>query len=310
MVYKAFGDCRGCVIRKLVLKADINQPMKFNKKSLIDTLKAKTEGKTSYQARKIAKVSVRRVDEIWKEYLMTGNIPVIGKGVGRPMIPIEDWEIKIVKRFYEKYRVSADTLERLIERDENKHLSHYKIHKILIELGYAEKKIRKDKRKKDWIRYQRMHSLTAVHIDWHYDGKTWVFAVIDDASRKILAEIECNSPTTKTSIEGMRIALKFGKIRQVISDHGAQFMNNMEGYSEFQEFLKLNGIKHIKCRIKHPQSNGKIEKWFACYDKHRRAFKTSEEFVNWYNAVRPHRSLRFEILETPDQAFIRKRRKE
>lgn len=284
--------------------------MKFNKKSLIDTLKAKTEGKTSYQARKIAKVSVRRVDEIWKEYLMTGNIPVIGKGVGRPMIPIEDWEIKIVKRFYEKYRVSADTLERLIERDENKHLSHYKIHKILIELGYAEKKIRKDKRKKDWIRYQRMHSLTAVHIDWHYDGKTWVFAVIDDASRKILAEIECNSPTTKTSIEGMRIALKFGKIRQVISDHGAQFMNNMEGYSEFQEFLKLNGIKHIKCRIKHPQSNGKIEKWFACYDKHRRAFKTSEEFVNWYNAVRPHRSLRFEILETPDQAFIRKRRKE
>lgn len=97
----------------------------------MDTLRTKTEGKTSYQSRKIAKVSVRRVDEIWKEYLMTGEIPVIGKAVGRPMIPIENWEIELVKRFYEKYRVSADTLERLIERDENKHLSHYKIHKIL-----------------------------------------------------------------------------------------------------------------------------------------------------------------------------------
>jgi len=299
-----------CVIRKIVLKADFNQPMKFTKKSLVDTLRAKTEGKTSYQSRKIAKVSVRRVDEIWKEYLMTGEIPEVGKGVGRPMIPIEEWERELVKIFYEKYRVSADTLERLIERDENKHLSHYRIHKILLELGFAKAKDKVDVRKKDWIRYERMHSLTAVHIDWHYDGKVWVFAVIDDASRKILAEIECNSPTTKTSIEGMKTALKFGKIKQVISDHGAQFMNNMDGYSEFQEFLKLNEIKHIKCRIKHPQSNGKIEKWFDCYDKHRKAFKTSEDFIHWYNCVRPHRSLNFDVLETPEQAFIRKRRRE
>jgi len=299
-----------CVIRKLVLKAEINQPMKFTKKSLIETLRLKNEGKSSYQARKIAKVSVRRVDEIWKEYLMTGEIPVIGKGVGRPMIPIEDWEKELVKSFYEKYRVSADTLERLIERDENKHLSHYRIHKILLELGYAEKKEKTDVRNKKWIRYERMHSLTAVHIDWHYNGKIWIFAVIDDASRKILAVIECHSPTTKTSIEGMKIALRFGKIKQVISDHGSQFMNNMNGYSEFQEFLKLNGIKHIKCKIKHPQSNGKIEKWFGCYDKHRKTFNNQEDFIKWYNEVRPHRSLNFDVLETPEQAFIRKRRKE
>jgi transposase InsO family protein len=270
----------------------------------------KEEGKGSYQARTKAKVSVRRVDQIWKEYLMTGEIPVIGKAVGRPMIPIEEWEKELVKKFYEKYRVSADTLERLIERDEKKHLSHYKIHRILLELGYAKSKEKKDKRKKDWIRYERMHSLTAVHIDWHYDGKVWVFAVIDDASRLILALIECYSPTTKRSIEGIRLALKHGKIKQCISDHGSQFMNNMDGYSEFQEFLKSVQIQHIKTKIKHPQSNGKVEKWFECYDKHRKAFKTQEEFLRWYNEVRPHRSLNFEMLETPAQAFIRKRRLE
>ena len=284
--------------------------MKFTKKSLLQTLKMKEEGKGSYQARTKAKVSVRRVDQIWKEYLMTGEIPVIGKAVGRPMIPIEEWEKELVKKFYEKYRVSADTLERLIERDEKKHLSHYKIHRILLELGYAKSKEKKDKRKKDWIRYERMHSLTAVHIDWHYDGKVWVFAVIDDASRLILALIECYSPTTKRSIEGIRLALKHGKIKQCISDHGSQFMNNMDGYSEFQEFLKSVQIQHIKTKIKHPQSNGKVEKWFECYDKHRKAFKTQEEFLRWYNEVRPHRSLNFEMLETPAQAFIRKRRLE
>mgnify|MGYP001563462273 FL=1 len=284
--------------------------MKFTKKSLLETLRLKVEGKSSYQSRREAKVSVRRVDQIWKEYLTTGEIPVLGRKVGRPVKPIEQWEKDLVKRLYEKYRVSADTLERAIERDEKIHMSHYRIHSILLELGYAEKKDKRDVRKKDWIRYERMHSLTAVHIDWHYTGKVWVFAVIDDASRKILSVIECSSPTTKASIEGMEIAMKHGKIKQVISDRGAQFMNNMDGYSQFQEFLKLNEIQHIKCKIKHPQSNGKIEKWWDCYEHHRKAFKTLEEFVNWYNCIKPHRSLNFDVLETPEQAFIRKRRKE
>lgn len=283
--------------------------MKFTKKSLVETLKAKTDGKTSYQARKIANVSVRRVDEIWKEYLTAGEIPVVGKGVGRPVIPIEDWEKKLVKKSYEKYRVCADTLRRLIERDEKIHLSHYRIHKVLLELGYAKRKEKFQKRKIKWKRYERMHSLTAVHIDWHYDGRVWVFAVIDDASRKLLALIECNSPTTEKSIEGMLLALKHGEIKQCISDRGSQFMNNMDGYSRFQEFLTLQGILHIKCKIKHPQSNGKIERWFECYDKHRKAFETKEKFLHWYNDLRPHRSLKFEILETPSQAFERKKRK-
>jgi putative transposase len=284
--------------------------VKFTKKTLIETLKAKNDGKSSYQSRKIARVSARRVDELWKEYLTTGEIPELGKGVGRPVKPIEQWEKELVKKSYEQYRVSASTLNRLIERDTKHHFSHYRVHAILLELGYAEKKEKPDIRKKKWIRYERMHSLTAVHIDWHYDGKVWVFAVIDDASRKVLATIECNSPTTKASIEGMEIALKHGHILQCISDRGSQFMNNMDGYSQFQGFLKLQGIQHIKCKIKHPQSNGKIEKWWSCYDSHRKAFDSLEAFLKWYNEVRPHRSLNFDVLETPEQAFIRKRRKD
>jgi len=139
--------------------------MKFTKKTLIETLKVKSEGKTSYQARKIANVSVRRVDELWKEYLTTGEIPFVGKGVGRPMIPIEDWERELVKRFYEKYRVSASTLNRLIERDEEIKISHHRVHKALLESGLAERKEKFQPRKIKWVRYERMHSLTAVHID-------------------------------------------------------------------------------------------------------------------------------------------------
>jgi len=73
--------------------------------------------------------------------------------------------------------------------------------------------------------------------------------------------------------------------------------------------LKPKELKQILCRIKHPQSNGKIEKWFGTYKNHRKAFKTKEKFLKWYNEVRPHRSLKFDILEKPEQAFLRKMRK-
>ncbi len=284
--------------------------MKLNKSKLIETLRGLNNGKTVYQARKIAGISVRRVYQVKSIYEATREIPKICNKTGRPRKMVEQWETDIVKEAYKKYRVSADTLERLIKRDYKKDIAHNRIHTILIQLGYAKPKGKKDIRKKKWIRYERKHSLTAVHIDWHYFKGTWAFGVEDDASRKLLALIECKHETTEESIKGMDKALEHGQIKQCISDHGSQFTSNLtDANSKFVEYLKKKGIKQILCRIKHPQSNGKIEKWFHCYDKHREAFKNVEEFLHWYNDVRPHRSLRFEILETPSQAFIRKLRK-
>ena len=285
--------------------------MKLTKTKLLETLRRKNDGWTTYQTRKIANISVRRVNQVWNQYQKTQTLPELGKKMGRPRREIKEQDIKLVQETYAKYRVSASTLERLIARDYGIHLSHNYIHKIMVKFGLAKPKGKKDIRKKSWIRYERKHSLTAVHIDWHYDGKKWVFGVIDDASRKILALIECYSPTTEKSIEGLEMALKHGKIKQCISDHGSQFsVNKIDGTSKFKEYLDTKNIKQILCRIKHPQSNGKIEKWFGIYDNHRHAFASKEEFVKWYNEVRPHRSLRFEELETPQQAFLRKMKAE
>ena len=231
---------------------------------------------------------------------------------GRPKRPIEEWEIQTVKEAFTKYSVSASALMMLIKRDYGKHINHNRIHRILLELGMAKKKGKKDIRKKDWIRHERRHSLTAVHIDWYYYApqQLWVFAVLDDASRKLLALVECKSPTTEASIEGMNEAMKHGRIKQCISDHGSQFISNIGGDSKFKEFLDDNEIKQILCRIKHPQSNGKVEKFFDLYQNKRHLFKTKEEFIEWYNEIRPHRSLNFEVLETPQQAFVRKMKAE
>ena len=284
--------------------------MKLSKSKLVETLRKLNDGKTVYQARKVADVSVRRVYQVKEAFDKTGKIPLIGEGIGRPCKPFEEWEIKLVKKAYKKYRVSADTLERLIERDFKKHIGHNRIHKILVYLGYAKRKPFKDIRKKKSKSYQRRHSLTAVHIDWHYFKGTWVFGVEDDASRKLLALVESKHESTDNSILGMEIALKHGQIKQCISDHGSTFTSNFaEAKSRFREYLISKGIKSILCRIRHPRSNGKIEKWFQAYDRHRSAYKTVEEFLFWYNDLKPHKALNFDELETPSQAFIRKLRK-
>ena len=301
-----------CVIQKLFPYDKLIVSMKLTKNKLVEIIGKKNRGWTTYQVRKIAGISIRRVNQVYKQYLLSEQIPEIGKTNGRPTKHIEGWEIKTVKEAFEKYSVSASMLMKLIERDYGKHINHNRIHRILLGLGMAKKKGKKDIRKKDWIRYERRHSLTAVHIDWHYDATTelWVFAVIDDASRKLLAIVECKSPTTEASIGGMRQAMKHGKIMQCISDHGSQFISNIGGDSRFKEFLDDNRIQQILCRIKHPQSNGKVEKFFDLYKNKRSLFKTREEFIVWYNEVRPHRSLNFEVLETPQQAFIRKMKAE
>ncbi len=284
--------------------------MKLSKSKLIETLRRLNNGKTVYQARKVAGISVRRVYQVKEAFDKTGEIPKIGNDVGRPRKPFDEWEINLVKQTYERYRVSADTLERLIDRDYGKHIGHNRIHKMLIYLGYAKKKDKIDIRKKKWKRYERRHSLTAVHIDWHYFKGIWVFGVEDDASRKLLALIESKNESTDNSIIGMELALKHGKIKQCISDHGSTFTSNFaDAKSKFKEYLKSKGIKPILCRIRHPRSNGKIEKWFQAYDRHREAYKTAEEFLFWYNDLKPHKALNFDKLETPSEAFIRKLKK-
>ena len=286
--------------------------MKLTKGKLLETLRRKNEGWTTYQARKIAGISKRRVNQVWKEYQESGQIPELGKRNCRPVKPVEKWEVRLVKKAYKKYRVSASTLEKCIERDYGKHVPHNKVHKIMLQLGLAKAKSKRDVRKKNWIRYERRHSLTAVHLDWYYDSikEQWVLPVIDDASRMMLSLVETKHATTEASIQAMQEALLHGKILQCITDHGTQFIKDESKRSRFAEFLEKQEIQHILCRIKHPQSNGKSEIINKLYHKHRQSFPNKEAFMKWYNEVRPHRSLRFDVLETPAQAFLRKMRKE
>lgn len=188
---------------------------------------------------------------------------------------------------------------------------------VLKMAGYAKNEPKKQKRRK-WVRYERKHSLSLVHTDWHESkavpGKQ-VIAYLDDASRMILACDEWDNANAKNTIttlkKAMGFASNYGAIREMLTDRGTQFFANKQNKqgtsrSEFQIFLDKQGIKHIVGRVNHPQTNGKIERWFQTYNKKRGKFKTLREFVKWYNEVKMHGSLNRHYAETPSQAFIRK----
>lgn len=288
--------------------------MKLNKRKIFTILRMKNEEQTTYQIKKRVGVTIQRVNQIWKEYNETGEIPVVGLRMGRPVKEIPQNWVRIVVETYKKYRFSASILEPIIQRDYKVHIPHNTIHKILIKEKLAQPLEEKYVRKRKIKRYERRHSLSLTHVDWHQrpmDGP-WVFGVEDDASRALLALVECNSPTTEQSVAGVEQALKYGQIRAVLSDNGSQFTCNHPGHRDnsiFEQYLKQRRIKHIRTKPKHPQSNGKIEKWFDTYERHRDAFEKAETFVHWYNHIRPHTSLDFSRLETPWQAFQRKMRK-
>jgi putative transposase len=66
--------------------------------------------------------------------------------------------------------------------------------------GLAQEDEKKQKRRK-WVRYERKHSLSAGHIDWHEQDGTniKVCVILDDASRMVLAGGEFPEINTENS---------------------------------------------------------------------------------------------------------------
>lgn len=100
-----------------------------------------------------------------------------------------------------------------------------------------------------------------------------------------------------------------------MTDHGTQFTSLAREscpevkLNDFQQFLKDAGIHHIKSRLKHPQSNGKVERVILTLKQLWKHFNCCHATVYYYNYERPHSSLENGSLRTPYQAFLDKTRK-
>jgi putative transposase len=63
--------------------------MKLNKRKIHWIIRKKKKGMTTSEIARDMKISPRRVQQVWKQYLDTGIEPVIGKDIGRPIFSLD-----------------------------------------------------------------------------------------------------------------------------------------------------------------------------------------------------------------------------
>ncbi len=259
----------------------------------------------------------RHFRKLYTSYKQTLQAPKPKMGRPKKQTPTQ-WNT-LVENAWKKHHLNALYLEKLIHTEQKQQIPHNTIHKIMLQKGYAKEQLSKQKRRRPWVRYEREHSLSLVHMDWYVSKVVvgmQVCVVLDDASRKVLSGGEFSNATAENSVLLLKEALdscqkRYNlRIRECVSDHGTQFYGvrrDKQNHAEhaFEVFLKDAGVRQILCGVNHPQTNGKVEKWFDFYENHRGRCGSFDELINWYND-RMHGSLNMRYAETSNQVFIRK----
>jgi transposase InsO family protein len=175
-------------------------------------------------------------------------------------------------------------------------LSHQSIYEILVAAGFIEPG---PKARRVWRAFARHHSNSMWQMDFKdlKPGGPFLFSVLDDHSRMILASKVLENATTENALYVLRIVIRmFGKPRQILTDHGCQFFANKGGLSDFDVWCKENGIHHIMAGIRKPTTIGKVERWhrtlideFLCQFTDISEFRRRlPDYLEWYNTGRPH----------------------
>ena len=142
-----------------------------------------------------------------------------------------------------------------------------------------------------------------IHIDFAgpFMGRT--FLIVIDAHSKWPEVVEMTTTTAQRTITELRkIFAAYGLPEQLVSDNGPQFVSD-----DFASFMKMNGIKHIRCAPYHPSSNGAAERFVQTFKRAMKAgvgstLSLEQRLANFLLTYRstPHATTN----QTPSQLFI------
>jgi putative transposase len=136
-------------------------------------------------------------------------------------------------------------------------------------------------------------------------GWGWYYSieVLDDFSRFVLASDLKPDMTADSISDVVEQAIAFTGMRQVpvenrtklLSDHGSGYLARA-----FEEYLRMQAIRHIYCAPHHPQTNGKIERFhetlrarmnLLVYTSPDELSRTMQDFIDYYNHRRYHEAI-------------------
>ncbi len=191
-------------------------------------------------------------------------------------------------------------------------VSRRKIEQVLIAEGF-QKAVPKRSKPRKYKRYEWPISNLMWHTDGHVfkiaglNGKHFI-SYIDDCSRKIMAYGVFNSENTKNALHVLYTSIsKHGVVPlRLNSDRGSAFIANKfdkhgKASHKFQQALSELRIQFVPSRARHPQTNGKLEKFHDILEREfDDRFNNIEEFIHWYNNERLSEAVNY---MTPNEAY-------
>jgi len=125
--------------------------------------------------------------------------------------------------------------------------------------------------------------------------------VIDDATRLVYAEILSDEKGRTAAcflVRALRWFREHGVSGQrILTDNGMAYRSRV-----WRRACRMAGLRHLRTRPYHPQTNGKAERWIQTALReclYLEVFNESDErraglqrFLRWYNTHRPHRALK------------------
>lgn len=268
-------------------------------------------GRSATSIARIQKISRQLVYKLAAKYKKEGIQAYKAKKAGRPKLKLNPVFVKKAVEIRESADYGSEKIHYVLKK-QGFSVSQHIIQRILDEQKLTVP-CPKRRGQRKYVRYQWPISNYMWHCDWsEYEGK-WYCTFIDDRSRRIMAAGEFDNATAKNALFVLyQAALNNGVCPVIVlSDKGPQFYANKcnkkgeKGICEFEKELKELGIEFWTSRRNHPQTNGKVEKWF---DTMKKRFKkhpdeTLQDFVKWYNEERIHHALNY---KTPEEVYWEK----
>jgi len=156
---------------------------KLNQQKIRWIIKQIDKGEQStYRIAKTQDITPRWARELHHQFHTLYQYPY-PKKPGRKPRPITEEEKKIVLEIRHQHPLNAVTLEKILA-EQDIHIGHNRIHRILKEEGLVKDEPHKQRRR-TWIRYERRYSNSLWHADWFEQTHEQIILFEDDASRFI-----------------------------------------------------------------------------------------------------------------------------
>lgn len=259
-------------------------------------------------AMKISRMALWKIEQRYKKH---GEYGIKDHKPGRLFEPLSPKFYKLVVKERKKNKCGARKLY-VIFKKKGFSVSRRKIEQVLIAEGF-QKPVPKRQKPRKYKRYDWPIPNIMWHTDWHVikakklKGKK-IIPFIDDCSRKIMGYGVFNEMTKKNSLLILYRTIAERQVTPYMlnSDRGSQFIpskydKNGKANCEFQETLAELGIKFVPSKRRHPQTNGKVERFFGILDKEfDERFNGIDEFIEWYNNERLSEAVDY---LTPNKAY-------